>query len=55
MSAAAKAFQRQAEIVDKLQDRILREIESGKPDELRNTAVALGIAMDKLYMRPTQP
>jgi hypothetical protein len=53
MSSLSDVRQKQYEIVEKLQDRLLIEAEHGKGDELRNVSVALGIATDKLYMRPT--
>lgn len=47
------ALHKQEEIVEKLQSRVLGEIEEGKADELRNLSVALGINLDKLWQRST--
>lgn len=54
MSALSNAYNRQAKLVEQLQDRLESDIPSGKPDELRNLAVALGIALDKLSLIPTK-
>lgn len=50
---------KQTRVVGALQDRLLVEVtervDGDAAQDIRNLAVALGIAWDKLYHRPTNP